>query len=190
VLFGDPVLTLTSQGLPLRASPAVFYQVNLEVNALLVNYVCDQVRQLNPTRVLDLFSGLGNFGLPLAQSGIDVIAVEQPGRAIEDCRYSVAAASLGSRVQIMAMNVKRFDPTRSFFDVAIVDPPRAGTLGGLSKLLLNRPTDIFYVSCHLGAAAKEIRAAQQVGYQIAAVRCFDMFPNTHHFETVVHLKRT
>lgn len=188
-LQGDPTLTLEVGGLNLRASPGVFYQVNLEVNALLVEFVRSSVHATKPSRVLDLFAGIGNFGLPLANDGVDVVAVEHPGRAIEDLRHTAANYGLTERMHIVALDARKFDPTRTFFDVAIVDPPRVGTMGGLAKLLVNRPTDVFYVSCHLSSASKEIREALKSGYELADVRCFDMFPDTRHFETVVHLKR-
>ena len=114
--------------------------------------------ELNATHVLDLFSGMGNFGIPLARKGVSVTCVEQPGRAIEDCNYSVRAHGLEDKVRVLGINAKKFDPSRTFFDVAIVDPPRIGTMGKLEQLIQNRPTDIFYVSCHLPSAAREIKA--------------------------------
>ena len=187
---GDPTLWLSVADLELRASTGVFYQVNLEINERLVAFILEEIRQLQPTRVLDLFSGIGNFGLPLAKQGIEIVGVEYPGRAIEDYKYTARRYGLSESIDIIALDAKKFDPSRVFFDMAVVDPPRIGTMGALAKLTQNRPTDIFYVSCHLPAAAKEIRDIAKAGYAIEQVRCFDMFPNTHHFETVIHLKRT
>lgn len=186
---GMPHLFLNVADLSLRVGPGVFYQVNLEINALLVQSVLRAVHEIKPTKVLDLFSGMGNFGIPLANTGVDVTCVEQPGRAIEDCKHSVRTHGLEQRVDVLGMNAKRFDPSRTFFDVAIVDPPRVGTMGKLEQLVQNRPTDIFYVSCHLSSAAREIKAIEKNGYSIHTTTCFDMFPDTHHFETLIHLKR-
>ena len=102
-------LSLDVNGVALRIGPGVFYQVNLEINALLVQRVLQSIVELNATHVLDLFSGMGNFGIPLARKGVSVTCVEQPGRAIEDCNYSVRAHGLEDKVRVLGINGKKFD---------------------------------------------------------------------------------
>ena len=72
VVCGSPNLSLDVNGVALRIGPGVFYQVNLEINALLVQRVLQSIMELNATHVLDLFSGMGNFGIPLAKQGVSV----------------------------------------------------------------------------------------------------------------------
>jgi 23S rRNA (uracil1939-C5)-methyltransferase len=184
-LSGNPTLTLTVGGVALRASPASFYQVNLEIDALMVARVTDTMLSRKVERVLDLYAGIGNFGLPLAQRGVPVVEVEVPGPGSEDLRFN--AKQVG-RAEVIAARVERFDPSRTAFDAVILDPPRAGAPGVLAKVSRNRPRVIAYVSCFAPNAARDLGELR--GYHIVSVTAFDMFPDTHHVETVVILERS
>ena len=180
-LAGQPRLELEVAGVRLSAGPKAFYQVNLEANALLVAHVLEAIG--GSERVLDLYSGIGNFAVPVAARGAPVLAVEAVGQAVEDLRQ----AAEGLPVTAITQRVERFDPARHAFDAVILDPPRAGARGVLRKLVRNRPKRIVYVSCHVPAAARDLREAK--GYRVRSVRCFDLFPDTHHVESVVVLER-
>jgi 23S rRNA (uracil1939-C5)-methyltransferase len=184
-LSGNPTLTLSVGGVSLRASPASFYQVNLEIDALLVQHVTDALVAQKAERVLDLYAGIGNLGLPLAHRGVPVVAVEVPGPGSEDLRFN--AKQVG-RADVVATRVERFDPSRTAFDAVILDPPRAGAPGVLAKVSRNRPRAIAYVSCFAPNAARDLGELR--GYHIASITAFDMFPDTHHVETVVILERS
>jgi len=186
VLHGDPTLHLHVGDLVLRASPNAFYQVNLEVNAALVGHVTARVAEVEPQRVLDLYAGIGNLGLPLARLA-PVVAVEIEGQATADLRANAEAAALP--VEVRTAPVERFDPAQVAFDVAVLDPPRSGAPGVLDRLLLNRPRAIVYVACNPPVAARDCRAALKAGYRVTDVTCFEMFPDTHHVEAVVVLQR-
>jgi 23S rRNA (uracil1939-C5)-methyltransferase len=178
---GDPVLTLDVLGIPLQASPRSFYQVNLEVNALLVAEVTAAAS--GHERVLDLYAGIGNLSLPIADQGIAVTAVELEGQAIHDLR----ARTNGRPVRAVSADVGRFDTSTEAFDCLILDPPRAGAPGVLKRAALNRPKTVIYVSCNAPAAARDLRELPD--YRLHSVTCFEMFPDTHHFETLIVLKR-
>ncbi len=184
-LCGDPTLQLNVLDCDLRASPNSFYQVNLEANVELVRHVRDTVASLSPARVLDLYSGIGNLTFPIADLGVPVLAVEREGQATGDCQERIGERD----VKVLRMPVERMDPSREFFDVAVLDPPRKGASGVLAKLVLNRPRALVYISCHAPSAARDIKEATRAGYSIADVTCFDMFPDTHHVETVIVLHR-
>lgn len=187
---GDPTLWLTLAGTRLRASPRAFFQVNLDVNADLVSLVAGAVAEVQPERVLDLYAGIGNLTLPIAQaSGAPVLAVEREGQAMDDLAANAAAAGLDDRIRALPMPVERFDPSREPFDVVVLDPPRVGAPGIVDELLRNRPRRIVYVACHPPAAGRDLKAAREAGYGIARVSALDMFPDTHHVETVVVLDR-
>jgi len=179
---GNPTLTLDVNGIQLRASARSFFQVNLEINALLAAHVT--AAAAGHERVLDLYAGIGNLSLPVADAGTPVVAVELEGQAIRDLR-----AMAGTRpVEAIGADVGRFDTTRVAFDCLILDPPRAGAPGVLKRIALNRPRTVIYVSCNVQSAARDLR--QLKGYRIDGVRCYEMFPDTHHFETVIVLKRS
>lgn len=184
---GDPNRTLSVAGLSLRASPRSFYQVNLEINALLVDHVVAQVRASRPERIVDLYAGIGNLTLPLGATGTPVVGVELEGQATADLTANAAANGVDARV--VARPVERFDPSTEAFDALVLDPPRAGAPGVLERALRNRPRVVVYVACHAPSAVRDLRAATAAGYRVREVRCFDMFPQTHHIETVVTLDR-
>jgi 23S rRNA (uracil1939-C5)-methyltransferase len=140
---------------------------------------------------LDLYSGVGLFTLPLARTFARVIAVEGNAAAARYARRNLADASLtGARVETsavgpwLASNAERLDTA----DFILLDPPRAGaepeTIAGIVRL---RPRHVSYVSCDPATLARDLRALLDAGYRLDSVRAFDMFPQTHHVETVVHL---
>lgn len=187
-LYGDPVLVLDVLGLPLRVGPRAFYQVNLELNVQLVAYVRDQVLAAAPERVIDLYSGIGNLGLPIAAAGVPVLAVERDGQALGDLRETAVQLGL-TQIRALAVDAAKFDPSREAFDVVVLDPPRAGSGEVLSRVLRNRPRRVVYVACNIVAVRPEIQRAIKEGYRVSAVRCFDLFPDTHHLEAVITLDR-
>lgn len=184
-LAGDPRLRIPVLGLALRCSPLSFYQVNLECNELLVRMVVDAVA--GSERVLDLYSGIGNISLPVAASGIPVTAVEMEGQATADLEANAKEHRLP--IQVTTGRVEKFDPRRVAFDAAILDPPRTGAPGVIETVLSNRPRRIVYVACNPVSGARDIRPALAAGYTLTALRCFDLFPDTHHVETVAILER-
>ena len=79
----------------------------------------------------------------------------------------------------------------SFKDATVVlDPPRAGAGAKVTGLLVDlAPQHIVYVACDPVAVARDLKALLSGGYEIAAMRAFDLFPHTHHLETIVSLVR-
>lgn len=184
---GDARLELEVAGLQLRASPAAFFQVNTAGNALLVDRVLQNVRRIGPERVIDLYSGIGNLTLPVAALGIPTVAVELEGQATQDLAFNAQRAGLA--IEVHTAPVERFDTSVIPFDMAILDPPRAGAPGVIEKLLLHRPRAIQIVSCHVPSAARDLRPALAAGYRITDAATVDLFAGTHHIETLLLLER-
>lgn len=182
---GEPVLHLEVHGTRLRVSPRAFFQANLEVNRLLVGRVVQAMAGCE--RVLDLCAGIGNFSVPLARER-SVVAVELEGQATADLRHN--AVENGVQVEVHTGRVERFDPRRVAFDGVVLDPPRAGCKGVVDELVLQRPRVIAYVSCHLPSGVRDLKPALKAGYELREVVVFDMFPDTHHVETLLVLHRT
>lgn len=183
---GDPTLWLPHLGRALRASPSSFYQVHLELNQQLVAFVLDAVLQAGPERVLDLYAGIGNFSIPLLEAGVPVEAVELEGQATADLR-STAAGLPG--LTVSTGKAERFDPSRCPFDVVILDPPRSGAGAVMDRVLRSRPRLAVHVACDPVAGARDVSRALKAGYRLRDVRCFELFPRTHHVETVTVLER-
>lgn len=186
-LFGDCTLRISAGGITHHISPGSFYQVNLEVNQLLVDRIGSGVRACAPSAVLDLYSGAGNLSMPVAANGVSVTQVELAGSSVGDARAT--ARREGLDVDIREGNAGNTSAGDIFFDVAILDPPRAGAPGLLTELMVTRPRAIFYVSCDPKSLARDLRHAEGLGYQVSGLELFDMFPQTSHCETLCILER-
>ena len=138
---------------------------------------------------LDLYSGVGLFALPLARSFENVTAVEENERAVEFARRNAEAAGL-ENIEFIADSVKRFLQTDNSdrADLVLLDPPRSGAEPEtIKRIAERRPNVISYVSCEPSMLARDLRVFLDNGYSIKFVTVLDMFPQTHHVETVVRL---
>ena len=171
-----------------RFGAGCFFQIN---HALLAPLVGEGLRDAAGDTALDLYCGVGLFTLPLARRFARVVAVEGNGLAADYARRNLSDASLANaRVETSPVGDWLKENAQPFghADFILLDPPRAGadaeTLRGILAL---RPRQISYVSCDPATLARDLRALTEAGYRLASVRAFDMFPQTHHVETVVHL---
>jgi 23S rRNA (uracil1939-C5)-methyltransferase len=178
-----------------RFDAGCFFQIN---HALLEPLVAEGLRGAAPGdgaadggTALDLYSGVGLFTLPLARRFARVVAVEGNAAAARYACRNLADASLtNARVETspvgewLAHRAEELDRA----DFILLDPPRAGAepeaVRGIIRL---RPRHVSYVSCDPATLARDLRALLDAGYRLDSLRAFDMFPQTHHVETVAHL---
>jgi 23S rRNA (uracil1939-C5)-methyltransferase len=143
---------------------------------------------------LDLYCGVGLFTLPLARKFAAVTGVEGSNRAIEFAKKNIAHARLeNARVfnQSVGEWLSENRQDSASIDFVLLDPPRAGTeKETIENLLEILPKEISYVSCEPSTLARDLRALCENRYSIASITAVDLFPQTHHVETVVRLKRT
>lgn len=143
-------------------------------------------------RALDLYCGVGLFTLPLARKFEKVIGVEANPEAIDFAEKSAENARL-ENVEFKRESVDSFlaETDLRAIDFVLLDPPRAGaekeTIENIIKL---RPNEISYVSCEPSVLARDLRAFLDAGYKIERVTALDLFPQTHHVETVVRLQNS
>ncbi len=183
--WGEPELALrNADGFELRGPPDAFCQANDAVNAALVEYVV-ALAEPDGQRVLELFSGIGNFTIPLARRSAALVAVEQSAAALAACRDNLRRAGL--RAKLLQADANQ--PPKGQFDVLLLDPPRQGAKALFSEPLACKPQRIVYVSCDTATLGRDLRLAQAQGYRIDALAGFDMFPQTAHLESVVRLVR-
>jgi 23S rRNA (uracil1939-C5)-methyltransferase len=140
---------------------------------------------------LDLYCGVGHFTLPLAGKFEKVDGVEASGKAIEFARKNIENARL-ENVEVHAEPVGEWlaDQAESLgeIDFVLLDPPRAGTeKETIERLLEIRPREISYVSCEPSTLARDLRLLCADFYRIESITAVDLFPQTHHIETVVRL---
>jgi 23S rRNA (uracil1939-C5)-methyltransferase len=118
-----------------------------------------------------------------------VIGVEENETAIEFAMRNAAAARLDNAVFHTA-SVRRFlaEDTLQRPDFVLLDPPRAGTeKQTIYDLIALRPEHISYVACEPSVLARDLKRFVEKGYRIETLTALDLFPQTHHVETVAHL---
>ncbi len=141
-------------------------------------------------RSLDLYSGVGLFTLPMARTFGSVIAVESAPAAIRSAKRNLKNTGLGN-VRILRSGVGRFLNENSVkADFILIDPPRSGTERGVIEAITSLgPKYISYVSCEPSILARDLRSMIDRGYSIDTITAIDLFPQTHHVETVVRLSK-
>ena len=195
----DTVVPLTQPGVALRYelpglpagiefAPTDFVQVNGELNRRMVVQAISLLGPRQGDRVLDLFCGLGNFSLPLAQIVAEVTAVEGDAALVARARANAARNGISNAVfhtADLAADGARDGWTRGAYDLVLLDPPRAGAREVLPVTVASRPRRVVYVSCHPGSFARDAGIlVQQLGYRLSAAGIMDMFPHTSHVESI------
>lgn len=174
----------------LHASSRAFTQVNPGGNRLLVQTVLDAVPEGAET-FIDAYCGAGNLSLPLLARGLRGLGMDGSTDAIEDAIWAAEEQDLEGTFVVGDIARKLVQAARdsrvSTPDVLIVDPPRAGAKKALAALLAVEPRRIIYVACDPVSLARDIHALQARGWRLSALTCVDLFPQTHHVETVAVL---
>ena len=184
---------------PLQLPPDGFYQVNRPVAAALLAQVREWTKGAFAAgpydTLLDLYCGIGVFGLAAALDGAPRVVGVESGRAAVAAATANAAAlgidNAGFRCATAAEAAATgFGVGDLSHAVAIVDPPRAGlepaTLAALASSALRT---LVYVSCDPATLARDLAALAAAGFAVQQARVFDMFPRTQHFETACLLAR-
>lgn len=187
----------TIHGEAYRLNAESFFQAN---DGLLTQLIDAALANATGESAVELYCGVGLFTLPLARRFKHVAGVEGDGAASAFARDSMRAAAL-SNAEIANQDVARWleDTIQSADKVAalqngldflLLDPPRTGAesrvIAGILKL---QPQRISYVSCDPATLARDLKKLLAGGYQLLSLSAFDMFPQTHHIETVAHLAR-
>lgn len=186
-MVGQPKLALEVCGITHQISLGSFFQVNLEINALLVQTILDWVLEHQPSTVLDLYCGAGNIGCAIANLGIPVVGIESSLSSVRDGQATIKRHRLN--MEIRQGDADQFQAGDAYFDLAILDPPRKGAGIVLKELRYTNPKALIYVSCNPYALQKDLREAKKWGYVPSRMVAFDMFPHTHHVETLVELQK-
>jgi len=140
---------------------------------------------------LDLYCGVGLFTLALARKFEKVIGVEGYDKAIDFARRNVENTRLAN-VELNCENVgdwlKENSENLENLDFLLLDPPRSGTEKEVVESIIKmRPQQISYVSCEPSTLARDLKMLIESGYRIESIVALDLFPQTHHVETVVRL---
>jgi 23S rRNA (uracil1939-C5)-methyltransferase len=185
---------LPELGLRFEFQPTDFVQVNGAINRTLVTQAVDLL-EVEPThRVLDLFCGLGNFTLPLAQRAAEVVGIEGEAGLVARARHNADLNGLGN-ARFHVANLAEAEggavALAGRFDRVLLDPPRAGAIEVLPRLAALGATRMVYVSCHPGTLARDLGVlCHEYGYRLEAAGVIDMFPHTTHVESIAVLEKS
>ena len=184
--FETRELSLTVRGEVYRYNAEAFFQINPSLLGPLVDFALADV---SGECALDLYSGVGLFTLPLARRFSRVLAVEANPMATRFARRNLQDAELTNASVITDTVTNWFRSARSAAeDFILLDPPRAGAESAVIKGIIDlHPSAISYVSCDPATLARDLKKLIAAGYILDSIRAFDLFPQTHHVETVVRL---
>ena len=160
-----------------------FFQVNTRAAEILVATGMDSVAPSGIDTVADLYSGAGTFTLPLSHSAGSVIAIEAEGSSVRDLRRNLENNAL--EAEVIGGDVARELHSLGRIDAAVVDPPRSGLDTRVIESLTSRPVErLTYVSCDPATLARDLQLLTESRYRLESVHPIDLFPQTHHVETV------
>ena len=170
-------------------APTEFTQVNHQLNRSMVHRA---LRLLDPQpgeRIADFFCGLGNFTLPIARRGAQVLGIEGSPALVRRAQQNAQHNGLSESAKFAAMNLFEIDgPTLvelGSFDKWLIDPPRDGAVELVKAIPDNGPKRIVYVSCNPATLARDAEVLVHVkGYALAAAGVMNMFPQTSHVESI------
>lgn len=170
-----------------RASGHAFFQVNTSVAALLVNAVLRALDLQRHERVLDVYCGVGLFTVPVANRAAQVTGIEANVEACDDARFNLQAAGALADIFALDAGAALHTPTiaSTRWDAIVLNPPRAGVdHATLLNVMALRAPKLVYVSCDPATLARDAKRLAAGGYVLQSAQPFDMFPQTHHVETV------
>lgn len=192
---GQPLsYRLPEFSLELFFSPTEFTQVNHGINQVLVRRAMGLLAPCPGERIADMFCGLGNFTLPIARLGADVVGIEGSQALVDRAARNAAANDLAGRTSFGVANL--FEATEEsvaslgHFDKMLIDPPREGAVELVKSLASDGPSRIVYVSCNPATLARDAAIlVTQKGYRFRGAGVVNMFPNTSHVESIALFER-
>ena len=193
VFHGNDHIMEEMEGIKFKIGPKSFYQTN-SAQAYELYKVARSFAQLTGNEIVyDLYTGTGTIANFVARKARKVIGIEYVPEAIEDAKVNSAINNI-TNTEFFAGDMKDvltldFIQQHGSPDVIIVDPPRAGMHNDVvMTILAAAPKRIVYVSCNSATQARDL-SLMDADYKVTAMQPVDMFPHTHHVESVVALER-
>ena len=183
--IGADSLIYHAAGRDYRVSGGSFFQTNRH---LIDDLVKVAIGEAEGKAALDLYAGVGLFSLALAAKFEEVLAVEPSPHAFADLKYNAPRNVRANRATTEEFLQKR--GKKRALDFVLVDPPRAG-LGDKATAALcgTSASKVTFVSCDPATLARDLRVLLESDFKVEQAHLFDLFPQTAHMETVLHLVR-
>ena len=180
--------SLPEFGVRIHFRPTDFTQVNHAVNRILVRRAMALLDPRPGERIADLFCGLGNFSLPIASRGAQVLGVEGNAELVRRAEDNARRNGLAAHARFQVANLFEAPSCARFgasdgggYDKLLIDPPRDGAVEVVKALEEGGPRRIVYVSCDPATLARDAEVLVHVkGYRLAAAGVINMFPHTSH----------
>jgi 23S rRNA (uracil1939-C5)-methyltransferase len=183
VIAGEDHLTMQVLNRDFRVSAASFFQVNTGMTEKIVNHLLSHLTILPDTNLLDVYCGVGLFSAFLAPKCKRIIGVESDMSACDDFIVNLDEFDNVDLYEGRAEDVIPHLEIKP--DVVLVDPPRAGLeRGAMDGILRLNPHTVAYVSCDPSTLARDAARLINGGYRLMDVTPFDLFPQTHHLESI------
>lgn len=187
LLFGQAPYYSIKQ-LKLFFNPQGFIQVNENINEKMIEKALQWLDINSSDRILDLFCGVGNFTLPIAEKAGNVIGVEGVNSLVELGLYNAEFNGLNN-IQFFHENLDTELNQQQWaaqqFNKILLDPARAGAFEVMAQLIKLSPQSIVYVSCNPATLARDCNVLLIAGYKLKEICMIDMFPNTGHLESMI-----
>ena len=194
---------IAEHGLSLQFYAHQFTQVNAVMNRELIRTAIGYLGDVRDQLVADLFCGIGNFSLPLARQGAQVVGLEASAEAIAMAQMNARRNGLSERCDFAVADLYQAGGSADAFAVdgqttrsgrypeaLIIDPPRSGAGANLEGWVGHSALQqIVYVSCNPRSFADDALRLKHAGFRLREVGIYDMFPQTAHVETIGHFVR-
>lgn len=186
VVADERDFTITVNGFRYRLNTRAFFQVNRHLLGTMLDLVAQHASRVQQRQsAVDLYGGVGFFTLPIARLFERVTMIE--GSSVST-RY--ARMNVPQNVKVIAAAVEGMMPTMPEVDFTFLDPPRAGTRREVISTIAERTKEIIaYLSCDPVTFARDASRLIASGWRLASLDLLDLFPNTHHVETLSSFER-
>lgn len=198
--YGSPSLFSQEGEFRLRASEGSFSQVNYSQNLHMKDYILSLAGLKGDEVVLELYSGGGNFTIPLATKAGNIVGIDVSEASISDAIENARINNVKNAAFVKATAEKGLEKitplspplsmggSKEGLGLVLIDPPRDGcskkVIEGIVSL---KPRKVIYVSCNPSTLARDLSRFQALGYTVRSSRPFDMFPQTYHIESVTEI---
>lgn len=189
--YGDTTIQFDIEGLKIKLSARAFMQNHPQQSLNIYHEILSIVLKEEIKYIIDCYSGIGISSQLLGRAGVEVVGIESHPEAVKLAEENCKINTINN---VRPMQGKTEDLLESILDekpceAILLNPPKTGLDSKVIEVLLRKPfREIIYVSCMPSTLARDLRLLSSQ-YRINACRAFDMFPQTTHVETLVHLQR-
>lgn len=171
----------------LEFSPINFIQINENLNQQMIKQALEWLDITTEDRVLDLFAGIGNFSIPLADKAKNVVGVEGVKEMVEQAQKNAQLNKLDNLTFYhtdLSNDFTKQPWAKKSFNKILLDPARAGAAFAIPYIIKLAPSKILYVACNPATLVRDAKELQKSGYKLERLSLIDMFPQTGHIESM------